>query len=453
MTSRRVREKPTKFRGAKPGIFSGIAAKVKRFLAKRKISKQKRIINLPKVTSSSAKVAIFLAISLVVIVPLVLVIYPNLRGFYSIKFEKEAGDNSEITKEWKGEKRLNLLLIGLDRNSEEYAFVDALAVLSINPEKKELGVFTINPNIEVYLPDDRKTYSFKKIYNAGKLREKPESLDILVDSVEELISVRIDRYMSVDAEDLESIINVYGDITTEVGFSIKDEDIKSGKDEFSIAAGKNRLDGFELLALASADALGSDNKLTNQQEIIKGLVLSLDEIDKLYEIKNVSEELSAKVRSNLTGSEFRRLIWLLKQIPFDGIKLGETKESSVVAGTDGSLIPIMERIDNDVSEVFFNVDVQREQARVEVLNGTSKGGLGSRKARWVSNAGAKVINVGNSRDPYLLTTVYTTEPAKYVNTLKEIEDIFGVKIVLVEGDFPYRHTGDIVVVIGENSLE
>ncbi len=145
-------------------------------------------------------------------------------------------------------------------------------------------------------------------------------------------------------------------------------------------------------------------------------------------------------------------MFTLRAVSFDNVKTGYTKEASVVADENGLILPILERIDLDISEVLFNVDVQKEQARVEVFNGTSYPGFATKKARVIANTGAKVINVGNSRDLYEKTTIYVSDPENYVNTINEINNLFDFEPELIEEEFPYRHTGDIVFVIGNDAV-
>lgn len=431
-----------------------MTARISRFWYKRTHSRSTKRKNIfkGKVDSRLVRTVLVIVFSLVFFSPIIFVVYPNIKGFYSIKFSREIGDRSEREEVWKGERRINVLLIGLDRKNEDIAFVDSLSVLALDPEKKTLGIFVVDPDIEVYIASENKQSSLKKLYNWGRLREEPVCLDLMVDAVESLLSVRIDRYLSIDKEDFQTLLAVYGKVEVEVVEELRDEDIRNEKGIFEIEKGKHRVDEEDFMSIVMADTQGRDTKHAHQFSAIKGLVLSLDEIDKLYEVKNASEEISRSVRSNFEPGEFRRLIWLLREVSFDRVKAGYTKETSSYMSEGGRKIPMIERIDEDVTKIFFNVEVQREQARIELLNGTAVPGIGTKKARWISNVGAKVINVGNSRDHYSETIVYTKEPVKYIETIKELENIFGTKIVLIENVFPYRHTGDIVVVIGDNGI-
>ena len=390
---------------------------------------------------------------MILILPNYFITFPLVRSFYTIKFEGELGDSRNQEREWKGERRINVLLIGLDRKTEEFAFVDSLTVLVLDPEKKTLGIFGVNTEFEVFVPTLGKSTQLKKLYNLGQLEEERNSLDLIIGGTQSLLSINIDRYFSTDEDGFLEIMDSFGSIPVDVTSDIEETDIIKDNDIFALKEGSRNLKSEDFLSFLRSDSLGGELRLVHQNSGVEGIVDRLDNLDIILNLNSITDSLIANVRSDFQEAEFRRFAWSLRGLSFDDIKTGYTRLSSGSKKEEGGFLPIFERIDKDVSEIFFNIEVQREQARIEVLNGTATAGLGTSKGRWISNVGAKVINIGNSRDPFEITTVYVDDLERYRETISELENIFNGGLVVLEEKFPYRHTGDVVVVIGEDAVQ
>jgi anionic cell wall polymer biosynthesis LytR-Cps2A-Psr (LCP) family protein len=451
---RRVpQSKSSVFSPPKSNLFTNLTNRLKRLVARNRTKDKKKIKKAEfRLSEGIIRIVVVSATVILLVLPNYFLTYPVIKAFYSLDFEKEVGDHRVIEQEWKGERRINILIVGLDSKTEEFAFIDSLAVLVIDPIDKSLGIFAINPSYQVYFKSIDRTVELRKAYNIGRLEEEPVSMDLILEGVESLVSVSIDRYITLDEEGFLDLMGNTSGVSVEVVQTISDEDIKVDGKVYSLLKGRRNLDAEEFLGLMSADSLGADVKLRHQADGIESLISDFDSFDNLLSLNSFIDSAVTNIKSNISRSEFRRLIWVLRSVSFDSVKTGYTKSSSSVPQEDGTLIPIIERIDKDVSEIFFNFEVQKEQARIEVLNGTEVSGLGTLIARWISNTGGKVINVSNSREKYTQTTIYVENLEQYGNTILEIKSVFKGKAVVLEESFPYRHTGDIVIVIGQDFI-
>ena len=84
------------------------------------------------------------------------------------------------------------------------------------------------------------------------------------------------------------------------------------------------------------------------------------------------------------------------------------------------------------------------------MNGSSIKGLAANRARWITNIGARVINVGNSYENEQKTKIYCDNPQMFIFTIKELQRIFDNKALLIKKDYSGRHVGDIIIVIGND---
>jgi hypothetical protein len=110
--------------------------------------------------------------------------------------------------------------------------------------------------------------------------------------------------------------------------------------------------------------------------------------------------------------------------------------------------PDIEVIDKDINNIFFDLEVFKEQARIEVLNASGIRGLATNRSRWVKNIGGRVIQVGNSFEPSDITKIYVKEIEKYPITITELTRFLGEDTQIITKEYPNRHVGDIVIILG-----
>ncbi|WKZ31338.1 MAG: LytR C-terminal domain-containing protein [Candidatus Dojkabacteria bacterium] len=108
-------------------------------------------------------------------------------------------------------------------------------------------------------------------------------------------------------------------------------------------------------------------------------------------------------------------------------------------------------------ELVRKKDVQKEQTKIEVFNGSEVSGLAGKYARRFDNAGIEVIRVDNAVELYDKSTLYISSPEKYDDSLEVVKAIVADaafkevdEIVVVESRPHFLTTGDIVVVLGKD---
>lgn len=94
--------------------------------------------------------------------------------------------------------------------------------------------------------------------------------------------------------------------------------------------------------------------------------------------------------------------------------------------------------------------LQKEQVRVEVYNGSDVPKAAERFARFVSNSGCLVVRYANASDVSEVSKIYVTDPKKYSESLRVVEEIFVHKPEVIVGRPEFLTTGDIVVILGND---
>ncbi|MFC1780198.1 LCP family protein [Patescibacteria group bacterium] len=437
-------------------VKSGFTLKTKKKKSLLGLSYSRRKSSGKKKGRGKFKNAIILTILIGCVLLLLVGFLINVYKLGSVKFEKAYKDDSivEDGEEWTGEGRINILLIGMDKREGEFGFVDALAVVMVDSSDSSIGVFSINPDIVITVPQEPTHQSrLRNLYNWGILENKGIPIEILTSGVESLLSIKIDRYLIINEEGLVELVNVLGGVYVKNSSSFSDSDIQSSVGgNFDLEEGSYRLSGSDLLSFLQADDDSIDNKLHRQVIGIEGFLKRATSYIAFLKLSTFLDISSKQIYTDLSKSE---LIWVVYKIMrFKEVKTSYSRLNSLRSVETERAIeyyPTLDQLDQDIQKVFIDKRVGKEQARVEVFNSTSVKGLASSKARWLRNIGVDVIRVGDSAASLEKTTIYTREEGKYTYTIDAIKRSFDEDVEVMEGELPNLvSTGDVIVVLGEN---
>jgi anionic cell wall polymer biosynthesis LytR-Cps2A-Psr (LCP) family protein len=379
-------------------------------------------------------------------------VLPSLIDILSLDFHRDPTDGNVALTEWNGNSRLILLLAGIDKHGD-YSFVDAISLLVVDPENKTLGIFGINPDINIFSQSAGRAVNLRTVFNNKYTQGKQAK--VLIEAIENLVAVRIDRYALVDSDKFVNLEQVLQPVQVQLGYSLHDPDVNhkySGS--FGWNSGNASVSNQEFLPFISADANGRNEQLGRNQQLYGEIIKSLHSFSTVIRFPSVYQAFVEAIRSNLSKQDSFFIAAALWGIRSDQIKTAYTKTASLIRQTDlgvyPSYEPAFESIDRDLANLLYNFKIAREQPRIEVLNASVVRGLASSRSRWVTNSGGRVVYFGNSQETEAKTKIYITDPEKYPNTLHELERIFNGKVEYVYSDYIHKHIGDIIVVIGDD---
>jgi len=358
--------------------------------------------------------------------------------------------NNETT--WDGEAKQNILFAGMDRKENSYKFVDLLAVITIDPKTDTVGVFVLDPDIQISMEDGTKT-TLRKSYNLeiGQRR----GMQNIIFGVEQVLAIEIDKHAALDEEtffELEGFLdNFKGEVPADI---IEPEYLLDGE-PFEMAKGNRGFSNKEVLGAVSADEAGIDNKLGLQTSIIRNYIAGIDNIEHVIKVILNLPKFS-KVETNFSKTELVKLYYFFSGLNSADIRVGFTRQSSLQAADTQAGIGkamLVENIDKDVQSIFLDANVAKEQVRLEVLNGTEMAGLAGKYSRSFDNSGIRVVRTGNAISQSRETILFVENPDDYSNTIEQIKIVFDGKIKIIEEEYKYKHIGNVVLVVGKDSLE
>lgn len=376
-----------------------------------------------------------------------------------------------------GLRRFTVLLLGVDqRPGETGPFrTDTIIVLSFDPVRKTAAMLSIPRDVYIEIPG----YKPDRINSAnylGDLDNYPGGGGpaLAVKAVERLTGVRIDRYVLINFQAFNTVIDAIGSIEVCPAERIFDDTYPAtegyGFITVEFQPGCQALETTRLLQYARVRHNAGDDfgRAQRQQEVIRAVqkkVLSVGGVSALIgKAPEIWTALKDNIRTNLTYDEIMQLAQAAQGVTVKSgvLKISQNNnDGELLPGTlengDQVLTPIYDKVSRTVLNLFdagrggpTNDKAQSEGAVLSVLNGAGVDGLARRTADGLIEQGFVIANVANADAPgsYGKTEirVYTGKMAT-ARYLAEVLGVDGTSIVEAT-DGP---TGiDIVVIVGKD---
>jgi len=378
----------------------------------------------------------------------------NLIAWF--EFQPQPSSYSEITSKdnWDGSSKFTILFIGTDMVDAEHVFIDHLSIYSLDPRENKLSIFILNPDIKVTQTTLGYTLHYRTLLNNRSIDE--DKITLLLSSIENLLAIKIDRYLMAEKNSFPTFSQFLNPLKVNVPKEINDEDtIRFPAHEvLSWDKGLQQVLPINFVEFAASDENGRDDQFQRQQLLLESITYNLMGFRSILYFPELIKSFEHNIFTDLGKWELFKLSAKLTSLKNGDIKKGYLRgaayEKVIDLGFYDAVTPDINLIDKDINNIFFDLKVFKEQARIEVLNGSGVRGLAFNRARWVRNIGARVIQVGNSYETVEKTSIYCQEPEKYQITIAELQRFLGDEVEVITKDYPNRHVGDIVVVLGVN---
>ena len=95
-------------------------------------------------------------------------------------------------------------------------------------------------------------------------------------------------------------------------------------------------------------------------------------------------------------------------------------------------------------------ELEKEQVRVEVYNGSGMTGYAGQYARKIRNSGCEVVRYDNAPQLEEKTKFYVPKVENFKNSLDVIQELFPGTYEIIEGRPSFMTTGDIVIILGKD---
>ena len=262
-----------------------------------------------------------------------------LKNPASLVPDRAAATAAEMTA---SEDKLYILLVGSDENEGILGSGRADTIIAASLDIKTKDLFFISIPRDSYVAIEG--YGHDKINHAYAYG----GIDLLKQTVEELLNVPIDYYVLIDFAGFEDVIDALGGVEIEVD---KRMYYQTYDGLIDIEAGVQRLDGEKALQYVRfrADSLGDITRVSRQQTLMKAIVTEFVENDGYWKLPQLLPAINRAVETDLSTLDMIRLAFLAADVDL------ETLESATL---DGDFMLL-----NDIS--YWQIDEAALQETVE----------------------------------------------------------------------------------------
>ena len=365
---------------------------------------------------------------------------------------------------WNGTGRLNILLIGTDKQPREGTWnTDTLIVASIDPASRQVAMFSLpRDTVGVPLPPIPARSAFGATWDRkinalfGQARARPDlfpggGYEGLKETLGYLYGIPINYFVEVDFSGFKTVVDALGGVTVNVQVPVVDDYYPgdAGTLRVYIPTGVQRMSGSQALVYARSRHGSSDfDRASRQQRVILSLRQQADFATLIQRLPDLVQSTSKAVKTDYPIARLPQLIELASRIDIGNVR--SFVFSPPYYGVEGypggiyTLSPNVPRIRAGVASAFDfdpRVEAQRqavaqEGAQVWVLNGTGATGTAAAVAGYLDFRGV-AASAPNQRPPAggvpadTIIRVYNGAQTKLPLTLALLKEIFGVQALPV----------------------
>lgn len=412
------------------------------------------------------------------------------------------GENRPLVGE--AEDRINVLLLGIGGDGHAGGtLTDSIMVASLEPSTGQVALLSLPRDLVVKIYDDEnpKYWEGRKINYAYEVG----GMDLAVEKVSEVTGLDLNYYVLMDFSGFRSLVDDVSGVTIDIDRSFTG---LYGANELSLPCptaqlyylddgaycaidfqrGVEHMDGERALIFARVRKLapGSSNseegsdfaRGQRQQKILEGFkdtLFSASTLTRPGRVKNVMDSLGDHLKTNMELWEMARLAEMVKDVNNDDIISRVIDNSpqgllySKIYEPTGAYVLVPQAGEYNFSEIhtlanniFEHAETIKENAVVQVLNGTSQNGLAAKAAEQLQLYDIDVAAVGNAPDQeQLMTKIYDLTNNEKTLSLELIQGVVGGTLANqkdvdkllasdVTGEY-FDSTVDFIIILGENA--
>ena len=245
--------------------------------------------------------------------------------FVPLDKDSEKGSKNAIEKVRAKDEAFTMLMVGVEnQENSRYGRSDVLIVVTVNPRTEKISMVSIPRDSLVYIPDlNNKNKINHSFANGG--------INYTINTVEELLDIPIDYYVTTDFDGFEDIVDTLGGIDVTVPFTFKAQLTETLKWK-TYTEGEMTLNGKEALAyvrMRKSDPQGDLGRNNRQKDVIKEIVDKGTSLSSITKIDDMIEDVGNNVKSNIPPNSYLSLIKMyqsLRSAPIEQYQIEGTDE-------------------------------------------------------------------------------------------------------------------------------
>ncbi len=248
---------------------------------------------------------LWLKIPLIIIIILVLgiggyafMVYQNAKSTVNDKMHDpvETIDTDLTKKKLQDTEKINVLLLGIDAEDNQEGRSDAIMVMQLDPEEDSISIVSI--------PRDTRT----EIVGRG-IQDKINhafafgGAEMSIATVEELLDIELDYYVSINMDGLVELVDELGAITIH-------NDIAWTDKGYDFPEGKLVMDGDQTKAfvrMRKQDPSGDFGRTQRQRKVIEGIINEGAQVGSVPKFSSMMDILGTNMNTNIDFDDMKTL--------------------------------------------------------------------------------------------------------------------------------------------------
>ena len=303
--------------------------------------------------------------------------------------------------DWDGTSRVTILLLGVDRRTDEPSRSDTIILVNIDPVAKTARMLSIPRDLRVFIPGK----GVAKINAAYAMGDYDKTVagggpGLTMRTIEANFGIDINYYAEIDFDGFTNIVDTVGGLTMDVPYPIKDNEYPGPANQYMriyFPAGWQHMDGAQVLEYARTRHDDSDlYRSERQQQILLALRQQAVSLDLISKAPQLISDFGNAVGTDLSPSQALQLARLASQIGSSNIEqlsidsyltAFEDPEYYFSADWSGVGDVMSELTGETIVPPNATIDKPNLSAQVTILDGSLIYGLGPRVLDVVQGLG------------------------------------------------------------------
>lgn len=334
--------------------------------------------------------------------------------------------------------KLNVLVAGYDSSINGPPRADTIIVASINLNTNKIGL--------LFIPRDTRVQIKDRGYNRINSAHAYGGIELLNETVEDFLNIKLDYYLETDFQGFEEIIDLIGGIDIHINKELKYVD-KAGGVNINLPAGDVHLNGEKALQYVRyrGDKLGDIGRVSRQQKFIEAVMKKATSPKIILNLPSIYSEVMNSVNTNIPIKDVTPFAKLAKRVDLNKLQIEMVPGRPEYINGASYWIADEEDLEIMVNNLIRSKEfIQNDQYYVTILNGNGISGLANEVGEELGKYGFNIEDIRNADNfDYQETIIYYKSGNK--SRAKGLKDVLGGKIEESE-----EIEEDFQVILGEN---
>jgi len=336
--------------------------------------------------------------------------------------------------------KLNIIVAGYDSSINGPPRADTIIVASINLSNNKIGLLSI--------PRDTRIKINGHGYGRINAAHAYGGIDLLNETVEDFLNIKLDYYLETDFKGFENIIDTIGGIEVTINKPLHYID-KAGGLYIDLPAGNVHLDGDKALQYVRYrdDTLGDIGRVARQQKFIEALMEKITSTNNILKLPSIYNELMSTVNTNIPFKDVTPFLKLAKNINTHNLKTDMVPGTPEYINGASYWIPDQDSLNIVVDSLIRSKEyIQNDQYYITILNGNGVSGAANKAADELKKYGFNIEKISNADNfDYQQNIIYYHKENKKIAT--GLQEILGGNIEKMK-----ESKVDFIIVLGQQFI-